>query len=70
MATKLETLKQDIGYSKKPYSCSNCMYFTKDTVEVKTDWTTQVFTKDTNIKCTKYNFATKVSAVCANHQLK
>lgn len=65
--TKLEKLKKDIGYTKENRQCQNCTHY-RSRFEANS-WTGRLdIEKD--IRCAKYNFVTKKTTTCDEHEKK
>lgn len=60
--TNLEQLKQSIGYTKVNKQCQNCEFFNIDIIPS--------FMVEKNLRCKKYNFATKKTTTCNSHKEK
>lgn len=62
--TKLEKLKDEIGYTKDAATCQNCEHYTS---EMTKGGYNGRYAIEKNIRCGKYGFATKKTTVCDSH---
>lgn len=60
--------KAEQSWRKKADTCATCSRFTFDVEEVKSRWSSSVWTKDTNLRCTRGNFKTGKTNVCDRHE--
>lgn len=63
--TKLEKLKESIGYTKENAQCRNCVHFRMD---VEPGGWNGSYSIEKNLKCHKYGFSTKKTTTCNEHE--
>lgn len=63
--TKLQQLKEDIGFTKVLPSCVNCTHYESE--EHMNDYSQLV---EKNIRCSLHNFATKKMSICNDYAKK
>ena len=66
--TKLDALKQSIGYRKYPSSCVNCVHFSCDLITHPVEGWRGEWHERKNQRCNLARFATKPRAWCNNHE--
>ena len=65
--TKLEKLKEEIGYTKGFSTCSNCVHFSFDEIKTKGCFGGE-YTEHKNMRCNKFNFKTFKTTTCMHHE--
>lgn len=69
MATKLEVLKKEIGFTKDGPSCGNCVHFTF-VIEKRKSWNNIEYPVEKNLRCSKGGFKVGKSCWCLRYERK
>lgn len=69
MATKLETIKAEMGFQKEAPSCGNCKHFSAEK-ETRKGWRGQEFTIEKMLRCGLGNFKVGKSNWCRRYERK
>jgi hypothetical protein len=65
--SKQSQAKEKQGFVKKSPTCSNCVNFSMVTEEYRTQWSSQVFTRESNFRCKLGEFKVGKSNWCKLH---
>lgn len=68
--SKKSEAKEKQGFLKKSPTCSNCVHFSMDKEECKTKWSSQLFIKESNLRCSLGGFKVGKSNWCKEHNCK
>lgn len=66
--SKQSEAKEKQGFLKKSPMCSNCKNFTFDSEQIKNQWSSQMWTKESNLRCSIGGFKVGKSNWCTNHK--
>jgi hypothetical protein len=68
--SKQSEAKEKQGFKKDSPKCSNCVNFSLEIEKYKTEWSSQEYTKETNLRCKIGGFKTGKSNWCTLHEFK
>lgn len=69
MATKLETIKAEMGFQKTAPMCGNCKHFSTEK-ETISGWNGQEYTLEKKLRCGLGGFKVGKSNWCLKHERK
>lgn len=68
--SKQSEAKEKQGFLKKSPTCSNCIHFSVEKEDYQTQWSSQTFTREFNIRCKLGDFKVGKSNWCKHHEFK
>lgn len=61
---KVAERKEEQGWTMDNPQCKNCDFYSSDIKMIKSQWSSQEYKQETDIRCTLGKFATKKTAWC------
>ena len=65
--SKQSEAKEKQGLLKKGPTCSNCIHFSLETEDYQTQWSSQTYTREFNLRCNLGGFKVGKSNYCNIH---